>query len=61
MSIRKVKHPRKHRQTLADLVAGVTQLTQDGRLSALVIADLINTGQVRFTGKGFNGRRVVVG
>ena len=46
-------------QTLADLVATVSKLTQDERLSAYIVADMINTRQVRLEGE-FRGRRVVI-
>ena len=45
--------------TLADLVTTVTQLTHDERLSAYIVADMINTRQVRLEGT-FEGRRVIV-
>ena len=45
--------------TLAELVAAVSQITSNERLSALIVADMINTGQVRIGGS-FRGRRVVV-
>ena len=45
--------------TLADLIATVTKLTHDERLSAYIVADMINSRQVRLEGE-FRGRRVVV-
>jgi hypothetical protein len=46
-------------RTLADLVATVTRLTHDERLTAYIVADMINTHQIRLEGQ-FQGRRVVV-
>ena len=46
--------------TLAELVSTVTKLTHNERLSAFVVADLINTGRVRLGGR-FQGRRVMIG
>jgi hypothetical protein len=45
--------------TLAELIATVTQLTRDERLSAYIVADMINSRQVRLEGS-FHGRRVVI-
>lgn len=45
--------------TLAELIETVTQLTQDERLSAFIVADMINTRQVSLGGN-FEGRRVVI-
>jgi hypothetical protein len=45
--------------TLADLIATVSQLTQDERLTALIVADMINSRQVRLEGN-FQGRRVEI-
>jgi hypothetical protein len=45
--------------TLAELIATVTQLTQDERLTAYIVADMINSRQVRLEGS-FQGRRVVI-
>ena len=45
--------------TLADLVATVTKLAHDERLSAYIVADMINSRQVRLEGD-FQDRRVVV-
>ena len=45
--------------TLADLVAAVTKLTRDERLSAYIVADMINSRQVRLEGE-FQDRRVIV-
>jgi hypothetical protein len=53
------KHCRHRQPTLADLVATVEKLTHDDRLSAYIVADMINTRQVRLEGR-FHGRRVVV-
>ena len=47
------------RATLAELVAVVDQLTHDERLTAYIVADMINTHQVSLEGQ-FHGRRVVV-
>ena len=53
-------HPNGNRQpTLAQLLATVNQFTHNDRLSALIVADLINTGRVRFEGR-YHKRRVVV-
>jgi hypothetical protein len=46
--------------TLAELVETVTKLTHDERLSAYIVADMINTRQVKLEGP-FHGRRVVIG
>ena len=46
-------------QTLADLVATVTKLTHDERLSAYIVADMINSRQVRLEGD-FQDHRVVI-
>lgn len=46
--------------TLAELVAVVNRLTRDERLTAYIVADMINTQQVSIEGQ-FQGRRVVVG
>jgi hypothetical protein len=48
------------RTTLAELVAIVDRLTRDERLTAYIVADMINTHQVSLEGQ-FQGRRVVVG
>jgi hypothetical protein len=53
------KPDRAHRATLAELVAIVDKITHDDRLTAYIVADLINTNQVSFEGQ-FQGRRVVV-
>ena len=50
---------RARRVTLAELVAVVDRLTHDERLTAYIVADLINTHQVSLEGQ-FHGRRVVV-
>ena len=50
---------RRKQQTLADLIATVSELTHNERLSAYIVADMINTRQVRFAGE-LNNRRVVV-
>ena len=46
-------------QTLADLIATVSNLTQNEQLSAYIVADMINSRQVRLEGE-FRDRRVVV-
>ena len=46
--------------TLADLVATVSKLTHNERLSAYIVADMINSNLVRLEGQ-FHGRRVIVG
>jgi hypothetical protein len=45
--------------TLADLIQTVARITHDERLSALIVADMINSRRVRIEG-AFEGRRVVV-
>ncbi len=50
---------RSRRATLAELVATVDKLTHDERLTAYIVADMINTHQVSLEGQ-FQGRRVVV-
>ncbi len=45
--------------TLAELILTVSQITQNEELSALIVADMINSQQVRLGGE-FQGRRVVV-
>jgi len=45
--------------TLAELIATVSKLTPNERLSALIVADMINRRQVRLGGS-FRGRRVIV-
>jgi hypothetical protein len=53
--------PNGHRQvTLAELVATVNQMTHNDRLSAVIVADLINSRRVRLEG-AYHGRRVHVG
>ena len=47
------------RATLAELVAVVDKLTHDERLTAYIVADMINSHQVSLEGQ-FHGRRVVV-
>jgi hypothetical protein len=46
-------------QTLADLIATVANLTENEQLSAYIVADMINSRQVRLEGD-FRNRRVVV-
>ena len=50
---------RARRATLAELVTIVNRLTHDERLTAYIVADLINSHQVSLEGQ-FRGRRVVV-
>jgi hypothetical protein len=50
---------RTNRPTLADLLYTITRMTHDERLSAAIVADMINSRQVRLEGR-FHGRRVVV-
>ena len=45
--------------TLAELVAAVSQLTDNEQLSAYIVADLINSRRVRLEGK-YRGKRVIV-
>jgi hypothetical protein len=45
--------------TLAELIATVSELAPNERLSALIVADMINKGQVRLGGD-FRGCRVIV-
>ena len=53
------KNSRTPRTTLAELVAIVDKLTHDERLTAYIVADMINTHQVSLEGQ-YQGRRVVV-
>jgi hypothetical protein len=53
------KLSRTPRATLAELVAIVSKITHDDRLTAYIVADMINTHQVSIGGQ-FQGRRVVV-
>ena len=53
------KSPQNQQPTLAELISTVTKMTHDERLSAYIVADMINTRQVRLEGE-FRGRRVVV-
>jgi len=50
---------RGHRPTLGDLISTVNELTHNQRLSAFIVADLINSRQVKLEG-AYHGRRVVV-
>ncbi len=54
------KMARGSRPTLADLISTVNELTHNQRLSAFIVADLINSRQVKLEG-AYHGRRVVVG
>ena len=45
--------------TLADLIQTVSQITHNERLSAFIVADMINSRRVKIEGS-FHGRRVVV-
>jgi hypothetical protein len=45
--------------TLAELIAAVSELTTNERLSALIVADMINSGKVRLGGQ-YRRRRVIV-
>lgn len=52
--------PRRFRTpTLADLCATVSKLTPNERLSAAIVADMINSRLVRLEGR-YHGRRVIV-
>ena len=52
--------PRMERQpTLADLISTVSQITQNERLSALIVADMINRKKVKLEGE-YSGRNVIV-
>jgi hypothetical protein len=53
------KSVRNHHKTLGELVETVSQLTRNERLIAMVVADMINSRQVRLEGS-FHGKRVVV-
>ena len=53
------KANRTPRTTLAELVAIVDRLTRDERLTAYIVADMINTHQVSLGGQ-FQGQHVVV-
>jgi hypothetical protein len=44
---------------LADLCATVSKLTPNERLSAAIVADMINSRLVRLEGR-YHGRRVIV-
>ena len=58
----KTNHSKSHgnrQPTLAELVATVSQMTHNDRLSAAIVADLINSRRVRIEGR-YHGRRVVV-
>ena len=50
---------RARRATLAELVAIVNNLTHNERLTAYIVADMINSHRVNIEGQ-FHGRRVVV-
>ena len=50
---------RARRATLAELVAIVNKLTGNERLTAYIVADMINSHQVSLEGQ-FQGHRVVV-
>lgn len=45
--------------TLADLIQTVSQLTHNEKLSAWIVADMINSRKIRLEGS-FHGHRVVV-
>jgi hypothetical protein len=45
--------------TLADLVSTVSQITKNERLSALIVADMINRKQVKLEGD-YRDQRVIV-
>lgn len=49
-----------HTPTLAELIAVVSKLTNNQRLCALIVADMINSGRVRLEGS-FQNQQVVVG
>lgn len=53
------KSARHDHPTLGDLIRTVQSLTRNSRLSAWIVADLINRGQVRLEGR-YHGRRVVI-
>ncbi|MCS7049119.1 MAG: hypothetical protein NZ483_07480 [Verrucomicrobiae bacterium] len=53
------KSARNERLTLGDVICTVQSLTRNSRLSAWIVADLINRGHVRLEGR-YHGRRVVV-
>ena len=53
------KHQQKRTVTLAELVATVDEFAHNDRLSAIIVADLINTRRVHLEGV-FRGRRVIV-
>jgi hypothetical protein len=46
--------------TLGELITTVARLAHNERLGAAVVADLVNTGRVRFEGR-YHGRRVLIG
>jgi hypothetical protein len=53
------KSTRLPHKTLGELVETVSQITRNERLVAMVVADMINTRQVRLEG-AYHGKRVVV-
>jgi hypothetical protein len=53
------KSARSRSKTLGELIETVSQLTRNDRLIAAVVADMINSQQVRLEG-AFHGKRVVV-
>lgn len=55
----RAKTSRHENKTLGHLVETVCQLTHNDRLTAAVVADLINTRQVRLEGT-FHGKRVII-
>lgn len=46
--------------TFGELINIVARLAHNEHLSAVVVADLVNTGRVRFEGR-YHGRRVLIG
>ncbi|NQU10161.1 hypothetical protein HQ590_05190 [bacterium] len=51
---------RGHRPTLGELVLTVNKLTHNTRLSAAIVADMVNSQMVRLEGS-FQGQRVRIG
>jgi hypothetical protein len=59
MKTNRLKSRIQKQPTLAELILTVSQITRNEELSALIVADMINSQQVRLGGE-FQGRRVVV-
>lgn len=59
MKTNRLKSRTQSQPTLAELIVTVSQITQNEELSALIVADMINSQQVRLGGV-FQDRHVVV-